>query len=424
MADVKARERTRSRRQVRRQARRPAQPARRYFASETRGGTTYRIDFWQGRAVCDCPGFASWNHCWHVKEVLNMNGEEDPGTAMVEATPTAVATLPVNAPRGLITRPELGIITAIANTVGGVRSMMPKWITTPGEATAIMLAGHELGLQPMAAVRHLYIVNGNVVASSQALASLVLANEPGADIVIVETDTTKATVELRRPNRQPLRIIYTIEDAKRAGLAEKGVWKAHPADMLRWRAISRVCRLGAGDLINAVRPLHYPAPVELDGEDIEPIEAEAIETPALPEAHEDAGAAEGPPDPREAFIEWCRDQGLDTMPKVCRYLGIPEEGGAEALENGWLEKARAGGLTDDESLNVARAGIESVLREARRGRDQKVTAPLRAALSAVNPLGQLEAAIEAERKHREAEADIPPAPDSEATGAEAPLPQH
>lgn len=389
------RQRDRERRRRLRSERRAIIPNRRYFASES-STRRYRTDFWACVAVCNCPGNEiSRLECWHIKEVLNVN--EESSTALTVAEPTAVATLPIVPPRGLITKPELAIIASIAQTVGGESTMMPKWIKTPGQATAIMLAGHELGLQPMAAVRHLYVVNGAVVASAQALASLVLANEPGADIVILETTAEKATVELRRPGRQPLQITYTIEDAKRAKLTGKDNWSLYPADMLRWRAISRVCRLGAGDLTNAVRPLNFPAPAELDSSDMEPLEVTTVAE--LPEAHEDAGAAEGPPDPREAFAEWCIAQNMTKTGTVEKRLGIPATG-KDPVGMRWVDPLNAVGYTTDEALDLAREALTAVIAEATKLHAAKESEPWAKAIETVGPLGYRDRAI-AERTAKE-----------------------
>ena len=62
-------------------------------------------------------------------------------------------------------------------------------------------------------------------------------------------------------------VVYTLEDAKAAGLAGKQNWKAHPRAMLSWRAITEGAKVYAPDLLGGGKAY---TPDELGEEEIPP----------------------------------------------------------------------------------------------------------------------------------------------------------
>ena len=61
-----------------------------------------------------------------------------------------------------IVRSELGAMVKVADALGDAGPMLPKHITSKGAALAVIMAGDELGIPPMAALRGLFLVNGKV----------------------------------------------------------------------------------------------------------------------------------------------------------------------------------------------------------------------------------------------------------------------
>jgi len=119
---------------------------------------------------------------------------------------------------------------------------IPKSIQTPEQAVAIAMAGRELGLPPMTAFRSIHLVEGKVTMSADLMHGLVYQRVPGGKVDIVITDNTKCQVDAKRPGGKLVSIVFTIEDARNAGLTGKDVWKKYPAAMLRARAIAAACR--------------------------------------------------------------------------------------------------------------------------------------------------------------------------------------
>ena len=153
---------------------------------------------------------------------------------------------------------ELGVMMAIANNIYQTSGkLIPAEIKTAGEALAIMLAGNELGIPPMAAFREIYIVKGRTVPSYRVIAGLVLNGDPGAKLEWIERSEKRACVRLTRSNGMQIEVEYTIEMAKKSGQAasrsgEPGVWDKYPADMLAKSALTRACRLAGADLITGI----------------------------------------------------------------------------------------------------------------------------------------------------------------------------
>jgi hypothetical protein len=140
----------------------------------------------------------------------------------------------------------------------------------PDEVTGAILAGRELGLTPMSALRSIDIIDGVPALRAVALRGLVQAQ--GHDVWVEESTDTRAIVCGRRRNGAHVeRSMWTIDRAKRAGLAGKRNWSNYPAAMLVARATAEVCRLIAADLL-----IGMPYTVEeLDDDraDVAPIEA-------------------------------------------------------------------------------------------------------------------------------------------------------
>ena len=124
---------------------------------------------------------------------------------------------------------------------------------TAANVAAAILTGAEIGLAPMAALRAIYVVNGTPAISALGLRALVQSH--GHGIWVTEATDTRAVVEgLRHGDGQERtqRVQWTMDDAKRRNLANKGNWRAQPRQMLVARATADLCRLIAADVVLAM----------------------------------------------------------------------------------------------------------------------------------------------------------------------------
>lgn len=113
---------------------------------------------------------------------------------------------------------------------------LPDHIKNGAQAAAIILAGRELGMPPMRALRSLVLVKGKV--TEYADSQLSRFKSDGGRAVFKTLDETKAVLWLKHPNGDEHTESFTMEDAKRAGLTSSGMYSKFAKAMLRSRTIT------------------------------------------------------------------------------------------------------------------------------------------------------------------------------------------
>jgi hypothetical protein len=105
------------------------------------------------------------------------------------------------------------------------------------------MAGHELGLSPMSALRTIHVVKGKPVLSADVMAGLALSSGLASYFRCVESTAQVATYEThRKGDPSPVRLSFTIQQAQQAGLAGGDNWRKYPDAMLRARAKAALAR--------------------------------------------------------------------------------------------------------------------------------------------------------------------------------------
>lgn len=139
------------------------------------------------------------------------------------------------------------IAQSLANTSFVPASLRGK----PGDITAAILAGQELGLQPMATLRSLDVIQGTPALRAHAMRGLVQSR--GHEVELLETTDTLCRMRGRRKGAEAWQeITWTIEQARALGLLSRDQWKKQPATMLIARATGAICRLIASDVLHAM----------------------------------------------------------------------------------------------------------------------------------------------------------------------------
>jgi hypothetical protein len=113
---------------------------------------------------------------------------------------------------------------------------LPSHIRDGVSFAAIVLMGRELGMGTMAACRKLQVIKGTV--TERADSQLARFKSCGGRAQFKELTEARAVLVLRHPNGDEHTETFTIEDAKRAGLASNDNYAKHPKAMLRSRAIT------------------------------------------------------------------------------------------------------------------------------------------------------------------------------------------
>jgi len=144
-------------------------------------------------------------------------------------------------------------------------------------AFAIILAGDELGFDPMASARNVALVKGKVSLSADAMVGLVKRSSVCAAWYVVDSTATECTITTtRHGDATPTVLTYTIAMATRAGLTGSQTWRAHPEAMLRARCGAALARavypdvcggLYEPDEAEEIRRGSAPARVEAPRED-------------------------------------------------------------------------------------------------------------------------------------------------------------
>jgi hypothetical protein len=121
----------------------------------------------------------------------------------------------------------------------------------PAEATAAILAGAELGFDPMRALNAFDNIQGTPAPKAVTLRAIVLAQ--GHKVVIEESTAERAVVRARRREDDEWQVsTWDLSRARQMGLLEKDQWKKQPQAMLVARATAEVCRWIASDAIMGV----------------------------------------------------------------------------------------------------------------------------------------------------------------------------
>jgi hypothetical protein len=121
----------------------------------------------------------------------------------------------------------------------------------PDDITAAILAGQELGLQPMASLRSMDVIQGTPALRAHAMRGLVQSR--GHSLNLVESTEARCVYRGRRKGEEEWQeVVWTIERATSLGLTGKSEWKKQPKTMLVARATGEICRLIAADALYAM----------------------------------------------------------------------------------------------------------------------------------------------------------------------------
>ncbi len=144
-------------------------------------------------------------------------------------------------------RQARGIAESLASTSFVPRSLQGN----PGNIIGAILAGYEMGLQPMAALRSIDIIQGTPALRAHAMRGLVQSK--GHQVQLVESGEAVCVMRGRRKGDEEWQeVVWTIERAQKLGLLGKDQWKKQPTAMLVARATGEICRLIASDVLHAM----------------------------------------------------------------------------------------------------------------------------------------------------------------------------
>lgn len=233
---------------------------------------------------------------------------------------------------------ELPSMFQLAHALTKARGFVPAHLQTEGAIVACILAGRELGIPPMTALRTINVIEGKVSLSAEV--QLALMKRAGIRHKWASATDQEAVLVLERPGEEPHTQRYTIDEAKRAGLAGKQNWQKHPAAMLRARCVSAAATAYAPDVLGGVyvpdeleemgEPVANTAPQEDHQLETDATEAEALFDQATGQA-EIASVVTRDPAPRRSRggpprIVYGPDKGVElsvaTPEQLASWIGM------------------------------------------------------------------------------------------------------
>ena len=130
--------------------------------------------------------------------------------------------------------------------------LLPKqYRGNPANVLVAIEYGAALGLEPMAAIQGIHVVEGKPTASAQLIGALV---RKAGHRLRVQCDNGRAVATIIRADDPDFTFtaVWTLDRAQKAGLAGKGVWKQYPDQMLKNRAITEVARDACPEVLAGV----------------------------------------------------------------------------------------------------------------------------------------------------------------------------
>lgn len=281
-------------------------------------------------------------------------------------------------------------------------------VASPEAALMIILTGKDLCLTASQSLRAVYVVNGKPVVSSDAMVAAIRRSGLAATWRVVETTAERCTITTKRVGEsEPESETFTLDDAKRAGLDRKDVWRMYPRDMLRHRCAAALARRVYPDVIlgcYAPGELDEPAPadVRVVERDRTPATSDAeyhAERPVLePATHEEPVPA---PADHPAIVGLLAALEQTTTPEGVVLAWIEHSEGLVSHGSGVLAKAKAlaveawtgyggadGGKGLTAAIKAAREALEPAPAEPApktRKRAAQPAAPLAVALDCPTP---------------------------------------
>ena len=158
------------------------------------------------------------------------------------------------------------------------------------QAGVRVLAGLEMGFGPVASMSGIHIIKGKPTIGANLMAAAVKRSGKYNYSVIQHTDAI-CTIDFYENNETIGQSSFTLEDAKKAGVAGGDSWRKFPRNMLFSRAISNGVRWYCPDvLIGVYTPEEMGAETETDEEGnavtkITPIFIPEIEAEEEPDAN-------------------------------------------------------------------------------------------------------------------------------------------
>ena len=144
--------------------------------------------------------------------------------------------------------------------------LLPKSYQNSSQVLAAMHFAKELNLPPMVALRQISVINGTPSVWGDLPMALVQKTGNLADLrqffvddnmeeicsknKNLKSEVYAAICRMKRVGMESWNeAFFTMDEAKRAGLSGKGVWRQYPKDMMKYKAVARCIKIFFSDCL-------------------------------------------------------------------------------------------------------------------------------------------------------------------------------
>jgi hypothetical protein len=113
----------------------------------------------------------------------------------------------------------------------------------PADMMLVVMSGAELGLPPMASLRLYHVIEGVPRLGAEGVRAIIIQSPDCEYFEFAESSPERAVWIGKKVGRPEKSITWTMERARKAGLASKANWTKSPEDMLNARASMQLGRL-------------------------------------------------------------------------------------------------------------------------------------------------------------------------------------
>jgi hypothetical protein len=130
--------------------------------------------------------------------------------------------------------------------------LIPNQLNTPEKVLVCMFKAQELGLPPLEGLSGMAVINGKTTLQGNLILALINRSNKAKKIVVEEHENYCSVIMSRRDYDFEYTFTFSMDDAKKAGLLDKQIWRQYPKTMLKWRAVSGCARVVFSDVIGGL----------------------------------------------------------------------------------------------------------------------------------------------------------------------------
>lgn len=130
----------------------------------------------------------------------------------------------------------------LARAIGNA-GIKPDSLNSASDVLIVLMTGTELGLSAMQSLRGIHVIKGKPALSADTMGAVVMTDSRCEYLHMTKWTQTECEYETkRRGQSKPVTVNFTMDDAKKAGLLSNQMWSKYPQEMLKARALTKICR--------------------------------------------------------------------------------------------------------------------------------------------------------------------------------------